>query len=112
MQFANNILANWQLLHHDNARPHAARETQRRIQELQWEALEHPLYSQDLTSGDFHLFGPLKHHLGGKRFADDEDAETEARKWLRQQSEDFYAAGFDALVKRWAKCINVDGEYV
>jgi hypothetical protein len=28
------------------------------------------------------------------------------RKWLRQ-TKDFYAAGFDALVKRWDKCINV-----
>jgi hypothetical protein len=27
------------------------------------------------------------------------DDETELRKWLRQQSKDFYAAGFDALVK-------------
>jgi hypothetical protein len=42
--------------------------------------------------------------LGGKRFAD-EEIETEVRKWLRQQSQDFYAAGFDALVKRWDKCI-------
>jgi hypothetical protein len=33
-------------------------------------------------------------------------------KWLRQQSKDFYAAGFDALVKRWNKCINVGGGYV
>jgi hypothetical protein len=34
------------------------------------------------------------------------------RKWLRQQSKDFYAAGFDALVKSWDKCINVGGGYV
>jgi hypothetical protein len=27
-------------------------------------------------------------------------------------TKDFYAAGFDALVKRWDKCINVGGEYV
>jgi hypothetical protein len=27
------------------------------------------------------------------------DNETEVRKWLRQQSNHFYAAGFDALVK-------------
>jgi hypothetical protein len=39
-------------------------------------------------------------HLGGKRFADDEEVETGMRKWLRQQSKDFCAAGFDALVKR------------
>jgi hypothetical protein len=34
------------------------------------------------------------------------------RKWLRQQSKHFYAAGFDALVKRWDKCISVSGGYV
>jgi hypothetical protein len=38
--------------------------------------------------------------------------ETEVRKLLRQQSEDFYAAGFDALVKRWDKCISVGGGFV
>jgi hypothetical protein len=36
----------------------------------------------------------------------------QVRKWLRQQSKDFYAAGFDALVKRWDKCISVSGGYV
>jgi hypothetical protein len=51
-------------------------------------------------------------HLGGNRFADDEEVETEVRKWLRQQSKDFHAAGFDALVKRWDKCINVCGGHV
>jgi hypothetical protein len=41
----------------------------------------------------------------------DEEVEKEGRKWLRQQSKDFYVyvAGFDALVKRWDKCINVGG---
>jgi hypothetical protein len=34
------------------------------------------------------------------------------RMCLRQQSKDFCAAGFDALVKRWDKCVNVDGGYV
>jgi hypothetical protein len=36
----------------------------------------------------------------------------EVWKWLRQQSNDFYTVGFDALVKRWNKCIDVGGEYV
>jgi 23S rRNA maturation mini-RNase III len=31
------------------------------------------------------------------------------RKWLNEQSKDFYAAGFDAHVKRWDKCMNVGG---
>jgi hypothetical protein len=34
------------------------------------------------------------------------------RKWLRKQSKDFYAVGFEALVKRWDKFINVGGGYV
>jgi hypothetical protein len=50
--------------------------------------------------------------MGGKRFADDEDAETQVWKWLRQQSKGFFVAGFDALVMRWDKCINVSGGYV
>jgi hypothetical protein len=49
--------------------------------------------------------------LGAKSFADDEEVETEVRKWLRQQPKDFCAAGFGALVKRWDKCSNV-GAYV
>jgi hypothetical protein len=42
----------------------------------------------------------------------EEEIEMEVRKWLRQQPKDFYVAGFDALVKRWDKCINVGGGYV
>jgi hypothetical protein len=57
-----------------------------RIQELQWEVLEYPPNSPDLALSDFRLFGLLKGHLGGKRFADDEELETEVWKWLRQQS--------------------------
>jgi hypothetical protein len=37
--------------------------------------------------------------LSGRRFADDEEVETEVRKWPRQQSKDLHASGFDALAK-------------
>jgi histone-lysine N-methyltransferase SETMAR len=102
MQSTGNVQANWQegyclimtMPGH----------IQDRIQELQREILEHPPYSPDLITSDFRL---LKNDLGGKRFADDEEVETEVRKWLRQQSKNFYAAGFGALVKLWDKCINV-----
>jgi hypothetical protein len=48
----------------------------------------------------------------GRRVADDEEVETTVRKLLRQHSKDFHAAGFDELVKRWNKCIDVGGGYV
>jgi hypothetical protein len=38
--------------------------------------------------------------LGGKCFIHDEEVEIEVRNWLRQQSKDFYPAGFNALVRR------------
>jgi hypothetical protein len=62
-----------------------------------------PVYSGKCLSRRF--------HLDGKRFADDEEDETEVRKWLRQQSKDLSAAGFDTLVRRWDKCIDVGGGY-
>jgi histone-lysine N-methyltransferase SETMAR len=91
-------LAGGVLLLHDNARPHTAPATQERIQELQRE-LKYSPYSPDLATSDFHLFEPLKHHLVSKCFAHDEEVETEVRKWLKQKSNDFYAAGFGALVE-------------
>jgi hypothetical protein len=36
----------------------------------------------------------------------------EERNQLKQQSKDFCAAGFEALVKRWDKFINAGGGYV
>jgi hypothetical protein len=47
-----------------------------------------------------------------KPFADDEEIETDVRKWLRHQSKDLCAVGFDALLNRWVKCISVGGGYV
>jgi hypothetical protein len=47
-----------------------------------------------------------------KHFADGEEVETEVQKWLIQQSKDFYITGFDTLIKRWDRCINVGGGYV
>jgi hypothetical protein len=33
----------------------------------------------------------------------------QVRKWLSHQSKHFYAAGFDALLMRWDKCVNIGG---
>ncbi|GFO39309.1 histone-lysine N-methyltransferase SETMAR [Plakobranchus ocellatus] len=44
--------------------------TQQWLQRYGWEILPHPAHSPDLAPSDFHLFGPLKHHLGGMAFVD------------------------------------------
>jgi cation transport regulator ChaB len=43
---------------------------------------------------------------------DNKKVETEVQKWLSQQAKDFYAVGFNTLIKQWDKCINVGGGYV
>jgi hypothetical protein len=58
------------------------------------------------------VFGLLKNYIGGKRFTDDKEVETEVWKWLRQQSKDLSAVGFDALVNWWDKCNSVGAGYV
>ena len=100
------------LLLHDNARPHSANQTTATLRSFKWEVLQHPPYSPDLTPSDFHLFGPLKHHLSGERFPDDDAVERAVRAWFRQQPKEFYAADFQGLVKRWDKCLNLYGDYV
>jgi hypothetical protein len=42
----------------------------------------------------FPLVWPLKHHLSGERFPDDDAVERAVRKWFQQQPKEFYAAGF------------------
>jgi hypothetical protein len=58
------------------------------------------------------LFGPLKHHLSGERFPDDEAVERRVRAWFKQQTKEFYAAGFQGLAKRWNKSLKLYGDYV
>jgi histone-lysine N-methyltransferase SETMAR len=100
-------LARGVLLHHGNARPHRTRATQKRIHELQRELLEHPPYSPDVAPSDFHLFG----HPNTTSVAN-VSLMTKRLKWRCGSAKDFYAAGFDALVKRWGKSINIGGGYV
>ncbi|GFR91223.1 histone-lysine N-methyltransferase SETMAR [Elysia marginata] len=64
-------LTNGVILQHDNATPHTARVTQGWLEKYGWEILPHPPHSPDLAPSDYHLFGPLKRELAGKRFDDD-----------------------------------------
>lgn len=100
------------ILQHDNARPHTAAKTMAVIDQLHWEVLPHPPYSPDLAPSDFHLFGPLKEHLGGQKFDTDDEVCQVVLQWLKDQPKEFYAAGMQKIVARWEKCVAVAGDYV
>jgi histone-lysine N-methyltransferase SETMAR len=61
------------LLLHDNACPYTAACTLETLRKLKREVMEYPAHSPDVAPSDFHLFGPLKEALGGRRFRCDYD---------------------------------------
>ena len=47
--------------------------------------------------------------LKGKQ--DEEAVKMSVRQWLRRQDLAFYQAGIQALVKRWTKTVEMNGNY-
>ena len=52
----------------DNAPPHRALSTQKKLAYLDFQCLDNPSYSPDLAPSDYHLFPGLKKRLKGRHF--------------------------------------------
>lgn len=99
------------ILLHDNARPHVARPTLQKLNELGYETLPHPPYSPDLSPTDYHFFKHLDNFLREKCFKNQGDAVNAFTEFIASRSPDFYATGINKLVSRWQKCIDSNGFY-
>lgn len=100
------------VFHHDNARPHTARETTRKLTELGWEIMRHPPYSPDMAPSDYHLFQTLQNELYKNSFNSITEVETFLRRFFESRSADFYRKGIHRLRERWQKIIEKGGDYV
>jgi hypothetical protein len=100
------------LLLHDNKRPNTAARTLETLRKLKWEVMEHPAHSPDLAPSDFHLSGPLKEALGGRRFRCDDDVKSAVHQWLRAQLNTCYYDGIKQSVGRWEKYVEKQGDCV
>ena len=96
----------------DNARPHTAALTRETLEQLKWTVLPHPPYSPDLAPSDYHLFGPLKEFLGGKKFQSDAEVQSVVQNWMNQQPKSFFENGIKSLPDRWRKCVDIAGDYI
>lgn len=47
------------IFHHDNAKSHTALVTKHKLKSFGWEVMQHPSYSPDLASSNYHLFRSL-----------------------------------------------------
>jgi hypothetical protein len=50
--------------------------------------------------------------LHKRRIFSDDEVKQAVLGWFSRADKSFYAEAFQALIKRWDKCINVAGEYV
>ncbi|KAK6732476.1 hypothetical protein RB195_016701 [Necator americanus] len=110
MGFAEKLGA-W-VPHHDNARPHTANIVKAALQELDWEVLQHPPYSPDLTPTDYHLFRSLSNQMRGVTFDNNEDLENWLNNFFESRPGGFWQNGINKLVERWEQVVNNDGEYI
>jgi hypothetical protein len=81
------LLSKRVLLLHNNAHPHTTAHTMDTVRALKFEVLKHLPYSPDLAPSDFHLFGPMKDHLRGQKFADDNEVMEAVQSWLKAMPE-------------------------
>jgi hypothetical protein len=59
------------------------------------------------------MFGPMKEALRGRRFSSDEEVIGAVQNWLKTQPRNFFYDGIKKeLVKRWNRCVEVEGDYV
>ena len=82
------------------------------VRALKFEVLKHPPYSPELAPSDFHLFGPMKEHLRGQKFADINEVMEVVQSWLKATPKSFFLEGIRKLVDRWTKCVAKQGDYV
>jgi histone-lysine N-methyltransferase SETMAR len=53
--------------------------------------MEHPPQSPDLAPSNFHVFGPIKEALRGRRLSSDEEVTGAVQNWLKTQPKKFYS---------------------
>ena len=105
------IIRKGPILLHDNARLHISMITRQKLHTLNYEALNHPPYSPDLSSTDFHLFKNLDNFLKEKYLRNLKDAETALNEFVTSRVTSFYNTCIKMFFSRCQKCIETNGFY-
>ena len=96
---------------HDNARPHIALKTKKKILDLKWTTIPHPAYSPDLAPTDYHLFRSLANDLSEKSFENEDQIKAYLSDFFASKSPEFYRDGILSLPKRWQYVVDNNGAY-
>jgi [histone H3]-lysine36 N-dimethyltransferase SETMAR len=100
------------LFHQDNAKPHTARITKEKFEQLEGvEILPHPAYSPDAAPSDYGLFRSMQHFLKGRRFESEAEVEVNCKEFFESKQKNWYYDQIRMLADRWRKIIEADGLY-
>ena len=100
------LLAAGPIILHDNARPHGANGVTSLLRRYEWEKLDHPPFSLDISPCDFDLFPKLKEDMRGIRYNDLEELESAVATRMKVLENGCLATGIDDLPKRWKSVID------
>jgi histone-lysine N-methyltransferase SETMAR len=88
------------LLQQDNARPHTAKKTLQKIEELEGiELLPHPAFSPDLEPSDYSLFRSMAQFLRGKKFQSVASVEVVAEEYFASKDKEWFYQAFKELAE-------------
>lgn len=97
---------------HDNARCHTAAAVRDLLRRWQWEILEHPPYSPDMSPCDYDLFSKVKEPLRGNRYNTREAIIHAVGRSIRNINRNGRADGVRRLPNIWQKVISNAGDYI
>ena len=96
---------------HNNARSHSADAVTDLLRRWQWEILEHPPYSPDMSPYDYDLFAKVIGSLRGTRYNTRYELIRTIGWWLWNINIDGHADGVRRLPNIWQKVIKKGGLY-
>jgi histone-lysine N-methyltransferase SETMAR len=101
------------LLQQDNARPHTAKKTLQKIEELEGiELLPQPAFSPDLEPSDYHLFRSMAQFLRAKKFQSVAYVEVAVEEFFASKDKEWFYQTFKELAEKWVKTIEHEGLFL
>lgn len=82
------------------------------LQKFTFNVFNHQPYSPDVALHDYQLFMHLKKWLGSLRYDDDDELKDAFTGWLKAQAAEIFEEGISKLIKRYNKCLTLNGNYV
>jgi histone-lysine N-methyltransferase SETMAR len=72
----------------EKADSHTTARTRALLHHINRELFDHPSYSSDLASSDYHMFTNMKNWLGSQRFNNNKELTEGVKTWLSSQPTD------------------------